>query len=54
MCQELKNITVFVSTKKERREMTKSEMHVLEQRKVFGAKIKNMWHGQLFDPSIHE
>ena len=29
-----------------------SEVRVWEQRKVFGAKIKNMWDGQILDTSI--
>ena len=29
--------------------MTYSEIPLLEQRKVFGAKINNMWEGQLLD-----
>ena len=31
---------------KEQREMTQNEMPLWEERKVFGAKIKNMWEGQ--------
>ena len=40
------------SAPKEQREMTENEMPLREQRKVFGAKIKNMWEGKLLNPSI--